>query len=62
VGAFLFGAALSSATSLQLAGVNVPTDVVQMLPFVTVILALIVFARQSYLPSALATPYVRGGR
>ena len=62
VGAFLFGIALSSATSLQLAGVTVPTDVVQMLPFVTVILALIIFARQSYLPSALAVPYVRGGR
>jgi ABC-type uncharacterized transport system permease subunit len=62
VGAFLFGIALSAATSLQLAGVTVPTDVVQMLPFVTVILALVIFARRSYLPSALAIPYVRGGR
>jgi general nucleoside transport system permease protein len=62
VGAFLFGIAMSIATSLQLAGINVPTDVVQMLPFVTVIVALIIFARQSYLPSALATPYVRGQR
>jgi general nucleoside transport system permease protein len=62
VGALLFGIAMSIATSLQLAGINVPTDVVQMLPFVTVIVALIIFARQSYLPSALATPYVRGQR
>jgi simple sugar transport system permease protein len=60
VGAFLFGIALSVATSLQLAGLTVPTDVVQMLPFVSVIAALIIFARRSYLPAALATPFVRG--
>jgi simple sugar transport system permease protein len=59
-GAFLFGIALSVATSLQLAGLTVPTDLVQMLPFVSVIAALIIFARRSYLPAALATPFVRG--
>jgi simple sugar transport system permease protein len=62
IGAFLFGIALSIATALQLAGINIPTDVVQMLPFATVILALIIFVRASYLPSALATPFVRGQR
>jgi simple sugar transport system permease protein len=62
VGSLLFGIALSVATALQLVGINVSTDVVQMLPFVTVMLALVLFARQSYLPSALAIPFVRGQR
>ena len=62
IGSLLFGVALSVATALQLAGINVPTDVVQMLPFVTVIVALALFARQSYLPAALAQPFVRGRR
>ena len=33
-----------------------------MLPFATIIIALILFARRSYLPPALALPYVRGAR
>lgn len=61
-GAFLFGIALSFSTALQLAGVAVPTDVVQMLPFVVVILALVLFARRAILPAALATPFERGRR
>lgn len=59
-GALVFGVALSIATALQLVGINVPTDVVQMLPFVAVMVALVLFARRSYLPAALATPFVRG--
>jgi simple sugar transport system permease protein len=59
---FLFGISLSISTALQLAGINVSTDVVQMLPYVTVIVVLILFARRSYLPSALALPYFRGER
>jgi general nucleoside transport system permease protein len=62
VGSILFGVSLSIATALQLAGITIPTDWVQMLPFVTVIVVLILFARRSYLPSALALPYVRGER
>lgn len=62
VGSLLFGVALSIATALQLVGINVSTDVVQMLPFLTVIVALALFARRSYLPTALATPFVRGQR
>jgi ABC-type uncharacterized transport system permease subunit len=62
VGALLFGLALSVSTALQLAGIDIPTDVVQMLPFVTVIVALVLFARRAYLPAALGTPFVRGGR
>ncbi len=62
VGSLLFGIALSIATALQLVGINVPTDVVQMLPFIAVMVALALFARQSYLPAALAVPFVRGAR
>jgi simple sugar transport system permease protein len=61
-GAFLFGISLSIATALQLAGVNISTDVINMLPFVAIILALVAFARRSYLPPALALPYLRGSR
>ena len=62
IGSLLFGVALSIATALQLVGINISTDVVQMLPFVAVMVALALFARQSYLPAALGTPYVRGER
>jgi simple sugar transport system permease protein len=53
---------LSISTALQLIGVEIPTDYVQMLPFIAVIVVLVLFARRSYLPAALALPYVRGAR
>jgi general nucleoside transport system permease protein len=62
VGSLLFGMSLSVATALQLIGVEISTDYVQMLPFIAVIVVLVLFARRSYLPSALALPYVRGER
>lgn len=61
-GAALFGASLALTTALQVAGLNIPTDVVQMLPFAMVILVLVLFARHSYLPQALGLPYHRGER
>ncbi len=61
-GAFLFGASLALTTAMQVAGVNIPTDVIQMLPFAMVIVVLILFARHSYLPPALGLPYHRGAR
>lgn len=61
-GAFLFGMSLSVTTALQLVGIDVPVDVVQMLPFVSVIAVLIIFARDARLPSALGLPYLRGSR
>ncbi len=61
-GAALFGVSLSLTTALQVAGFNIPTDVVQMLPFTMVILMLILLGRNSYLPAALTLPYVRGER
>jgi ABC-type uncharacterized transport system permease subunit len=62
LGALLFGMSLSLATTLQLAGINIPTSFVFMLPFISVIVVLVLFARQSRLPSALGLPYHRGSR
>lgn len=62
LGAILFGVSLSMTTALQVAGIDIPTDVVQMLPFAMVMLVLVVFARHSVLPPALGLPYVRGDR
>jgi simple sugar transport system permease protein len=62
IGAALFGASLAMTTALQVAGIDVPTDVVQMLPFAVVMLVLVVFARNSMLPPALGLPYIRGER
>ncbi len=61
-GALLFGMSLSVTTALQLIGVNIPVDIVQMLPFVSVLLVLVLFARNAHLPSSLALPYLRGSR
>jgi general nucleoside transport system permease protein len=61
-GAVLFGACLSMTTALQVAGVDVPTDVIQMLPFAAVMAVLVIFGRNASLPAALGSPYVRGGR
>jgi simple sugar transport system permease protein len=58
----MFGIALSLSTLLQLAGINLSTDVVHMFPFAAIIVALMLFARRAYLPPALAVPYVRGAR
>ena len=57
-----FGISLAMTTALQVAGINIPTDVVQMLPFAMVMLVLVIFARHSVLPPALGLPYVRGER
>ena len=61
-GALLFGACLSMTTALQVAGVDIPTDVIQMLPFAAVMAVLVIFGRRASLPAALGIPYVRGAR
>jgi simple sugar transport system permease protein len=58
----LFGIALSINDPLQLVGVNLKPEVLHILPFASIILALILFARRAYLPPALALPYVRGAK
>ena len=61
-GALLFGVSLALTTALQVGGFNIPTDVVQMLPFFMVMVVLVMFARRSVLPPALGLPYMRGER
>lgn len=58
----LFGISLSITTALQLAGIEISTDLINMLPFIAVMVALVIFGRRSYLPPALALPYIRGAR
>jgi simple sugar transport system permease protein len=53
---------LSLATALQVVGIAIPVDVVQMLPFISVMAILILFARDAKLPAALGLPYLRGSR
>lgn len=62
LGALLFGACLSMTTALQVAGVAIPTDIIEMLPFAAVMAVLVVFGRRASLPAALGLPYVRGAR
>lgn len=61
-GALIFGVALSLTTALQVAGTNIPTDVIQMLPFAAVMVVLVVYGRRARLPAALGLPYARGAR
>lgn len=57
-GALLFGVSLSATTALQFLGVDVPSDVVQTLPFAMVML-LLVASGGARLPAALGQPYRR---
>lgn len=62
IGSLIFGAALSLTTALQVTGSNIPTDVIQMLPFAAVMLVLVLYGRRANLPSALGVAYERGAR
>ena len=62
IGALIFGVALSLTTAFQVAGSNVPTDVIQMLPFAAVMVVLVMYGRRARLPAALGLPYERGAR
>lgn len=59
---FVYGISVSVGTVLQLTSIDLPTDVIKMLPFIAVMLTLIFFARSSYVPPALGVPYTRGAR
>lgn len=62
LGALIFGGCLSATTALQVAGVNVSTDVIQMLPFLAIMVVLLILGKRSHLPAALGEPYRRGVR
>ncbi len=61
-GALVVGIATSLTTALQVAGFDIPTDLVQMLPFLMIMLVLTLFGRRAGLPAALGHPYMRGAR
>jgi len=60
IGSLFFGFALSLSTAFQVAGIPVPTDAAEMLPFIAVLIVLVLFCRKAYLPAALAQSYRRG--
>jgi general nucleoside transport system permease protein len=62
IGALIFGSALSLTTAMQVAGSNVPTDIIQMLPFAVIMIVLVIYGRRARLPAALGLPYERGAR
>ena len=55
-GSLLFGISLSLSDSLQIVGITISTDVVHLLPFAAIIVALLLFARRSYLPPEPRAP------
>lgn len=59
---FLFGLTVSLGTVLQLTSLNIPTDIIGMLPYIVVMIVLMIFARSVYISPALAAPYTRGAR
>ncbi|MDZ5696568.1 putative B6 ABC transporter permease subunit 1 [Chelativorans sp. M5D2P16] len=61
-GALIFGLCLSLTTAMQVGGINIPTDVIQMLPFLAVMVMLVIFGRRASLPAAFGIPYKRGER
>lgn len=61
-GSLLFGLCLSATTALQVGGIEIPTDIIQMLPFAMVMVVLIAFGRRAHMPSALGAPFKRGQR
>lgn len=66
--AYIFGALRNMSFTLQILGVNVPSDILNALPFILTILALIIIsarpaaARKFRVPTALAVPYARESR
>lgn len=59
-GALLFGIALALTSALQVAGINISPDLILMIPYLVVIVALLLFTRSTDLPSSLCIPYKRG--
>jgi simple sugar transport system permease protein len=61
-GAILFGMLRALGDGLQIAGVDVRSEFVTMLPYIGIMLALALLAGRAALPSALGVPYERGVR
>lgn len=58
----VYGATVAVGTVLQLTSLNIPTDLVTMLPYVVVMIVLLIFGRSVYISPVLGAPYTRGAR
>ncbi len=61
-GALLFGLLGALGDGLQIAGVDVRPELVGMLPYAGIVVALVALAGRTALPAALGVPYARGER
>jgi ABC-type uncharacterized transport system permease subunit len=59
---FIYGLTVAIGTVLQLSGINIPTDVIVMLPYIVVMIVLIIFGRSVIISPVLGAPYSRGTR
>lgn len=57
--ALLFGGLRGLGSGLQVAGLHVSTDLVELLPYIGVVIALVVTSRGIRLPAALGIPWMR---
>ena len=62
VASVLFGMLRSLGNGLQILGIDIRTEFVTMLPYIGVMVALVLLAGKTALPSALGIPYARGRR
>jgi ABC-type uncharacterized transport system permease subunit len=62
IGAILFGVLQTLGDQLQINGVDVSTEFIGTFPYIGIMLALVILAGRTALPSALGIPYARGHR
>lgn len=60
--ALLFGVANGAQIRLQALGIELPMQLLAMLPYVITLIALLITSGRSREPESLAKPYIRGGR
>lgn len=58
----LYGVTIAVGTVLQLTSLNVPTDLITMLPYIVVMIVLLIFGRDAKISPVLGEPYTRGAR
>lgn len=61
-GAILFGMLRSLGDGMQILGIDVRSEFLNMFPYLGIMLALVLLAGRTALPSALGVPYARGSR
>jgi simple sugar transport system permease protein len=62
IGAILFGVLQTLGDQLQINGIDVSTEFIGTFPYIGIMLALVILAGRTALPSALGIPYARGHR